>query len=34
MFAWGEVSKFNPHPPQGCIFQDPDNFLNSIMKKY
>lgn len=30
MFAWGEVSEIILHLPQGCMFQDPDNFLTIL----
>lgn len=32
MFAWGEVSEIIPYPSQGCVFQDPDNFLTVLWK--
>jgi len=32
MFAWGEVSEIILRPPQGCMFQYPDSFLQYYEK--
>lgn len=30
LFAWDKVSKMILRPPQGCLFEEPENFLTVL----